>query len=68
MSATEKKIRCPLIKKRLSFKKEKVGRLSANFKKSKKMVCKKTSWPQVGHNHLGDFRVCVLIALLATRM
>ena len=48
--------------------KKKVGRLSANFKKSKKMVCKKTSWPKVGHNHLGDFRVCVLIALLATRM
>ena len=39
--------------------KKKVGRFSANFKKSKKMDCKKTSWPKVGHNHLGDFRVCV---------
>ena len=47
--------------------KKKVGRLSANFKKSKKMVCQKTSWPKVGHNQ-GDFRICVLIALLATRM
>ena len=67
MSATEKK-RCPLIKKVTLFMKRKVGRFSANFKKSQKMVCKKTSWPKVGHNHLGDFRVCVLIALLATRM
>ena len=48
--------------------KKKVGRLSANFKKSKKMVCKKKSWPKVGHNHLGDFRVYVLIAILAARM
>ena len=48
--------------------KKKVGRLSANFKKSKKMVCKKKSWPKVGHNHLGEFHVCVLIALLAARM
>ena len=63
-----KKNKVSFNKKSLSFKKEKVGRLSANFKKSKKMVCKKTSWPKVGHNHLGDFRVCVLIALLATRM
>ena len=63
-----KKNKVSFNKKSISFKKEKVDRLSANFKKSKKMVCKKTSWPQVGHNHLGDFRVCVLIALLATRM
>ena len=66
----QKKKRCPSIEKKihLFMKKKRVGRLSANFKKSKKMVCEKKSWPKVGHSHLGDFRVCILIALIAARM
>ena len=67
MWATKKK-KVSFNKKSFSFYEKNNRPFVGKFQKSKKMVCKKKSWPKVGHNHLGDFRVCVLIALLATRM
>ena len=67
MWATKKK-KVSFNKKSFSFYEKNNRPFVGKFQKSKKMVCKKTSQPKAGHNHMGDFRVCVLIALLATRM